>query len=491
MIVVLGYIVFGVYVICLCVIAIYCIIQFHLLFHYLRKNAPHSPIEVASDDLPMVTIQLPIFNEYFVVERLIENIIEIEYPKDKIEIQVLDDSTDDTVLLSRKLVDKYKALGFDIKLIQREDRKGYKAGALKQAMHTARGEFIAIFDADFLPKPDFLKKTIPLFQDEKVAVVQTRWGHLNQGHSLLTEVQAFQLNVHFTVEQKGRQLGNYLLQFNGTAGVWRAEAIEDAGGWEADTLTEDLDLSYRAQLKGWKIKYMEETVSPAELPAEMMGLKSQQHRWMKGGAETAKKLLPKVWGSELSLIEKVHGSIHLLGSSVFLSIFMVGVFSVPLMFVVLPTGLDPSMLKVFVISTIIIAIIYFVSNVRTAWEGRFFKLLFKSVVLLPIFLSLSMGFSFHNSIAVIQGYLGKKTPFVRTPKFDIKGISSKLRDKKYHKYSLSKIVLMEGFLSLYFLAAVLMGISIGNFSLMPLHIMLFFGYGGIFFYSVKHFSPKG
>jgi len=267
---------------------------------------------------------------------------------------VIDDSTDDSLELARAKVEEYQAQGFQIELVTRSDRTGYKAGALKAAMSKVKGEFIAIFDADFLPEKDFLRKTLPYFQNnEKLAVVQTRWGHINQGHSLLTEVQAFQLNVHFTVEQKGRQLGDYFLQFNGTAGVWRKAAIEDAGGWEADTLTEDLDLSYRAQLKGWKIMYLQDTIAPAELPSEMLGLKSQQHRWMKGGAETAKKLLPQVWASPMKFRSKVHGSIHLLGSSVFLSIFLLGIFSVPLIFVVMP--LSGTVMNLFFLSTMLLA----------------------------------------------------------------------------------------------------------------------------------------
>ena len=388
MITAISYIIFGVYLCCLLLIGVYCTIQFHLLFHYLKKNARknNEVTIIEEEDYPFVTIQLPIFNEYFVVNRLIDNIVMIDYPKDKYEIQVLDDSTDETVEMSRKKVEEYKAKGYNIELLTRTDRKGYKAGALKEAMPKAKGEFVAIFDADFLPQRDFLKKTIPLFAEENVAVVQTRWGHINQSYSLLTEVQAFQLNVHFSVEQKGRQLGNYLLQFNGTAGVWRAKAIEDGGGWEADTLTEDLDLSYRVQLKGWKIIFLEDAVSPAELPAEMMGLKSQQHRWMKGGAETAKKLLPQVWKSDLSLGKKIHGSIHLLGSSVFLSIFLVGVFSVPLLFVVFPSFLSPNMLEYFMLSTILIAIIYFTANVQHNEKNKW-KSMLKFVLYFP--------FSFH------------------------------------------------------------------------------------------------
>jgi len=492
MMVVLGNIVMLIYLTCLAVISIYCLMQFHLLLHYLTKNKSEELISepVASEDLPFVTVQLPLYNEYFVVNRLIDNITQLDYPKDRFEIQVIDDSTDESMDLAKTKVEEYQAQGYHIELVTRSDRVGYKAGALKAAMSKVRGEFIAIFDADFLPEKDFLKKTLPYFNKyEKLAVVQTRWGHINQNHSLLTKVQAFQLNVHFTVEQKGRQLADYFLQFNGTAGVWRKAAIEDAGGWEADTLTEDLDLSYRAQLKGWKIIFLQDTIAPAELPSEMLGLKSQQHRWMKGGAETAKKLLPKVWASPINFISKIHGSIHLLGSSVFLSIFLLGVFSVPLIFVVLP--FSATVMNTFLFSTLLIFIIYYTANVGKAWEGQSKLMSFvKFIFIFPIFLSLSMGLSFHNSIAVLQGYLGRKSAFIRTPKFNIKKITDKVRDKKYHNYTISKVTMMEGALSLYFLLAIIAGLTTGNLAMVPFHIMLFFGYGAIFFFTIKHLSAQ-
>ena len=489
---VLGYIVFGIYLACLIFISVYCFIQFNLLFHYRKgepevSSTPEAKEMEKKGSLPFVTIQLPMYNEYYVVERLIDNIMEIDYPKDRFEVQILDDSTDETVDLTRAKVEEYSEKGFDIRLMTRVERKGYKAGALKDATPYAKGDFIAIFDADFLPDPDFLMRTMPKFNDPKVGVVQTRWGHINQGYSILTELQAFQLNVHFTVEQKGREKGDYLLQFNGTAGLWRRQTIEDAGGWEADTLTEDLDLSYRAQLKGWKIIFLEDTVSPAELPSEMLGLKSQQHRWMKGGAETAKKLLPTVWSSDLSFMKKLHATTHLLGSTVFLSIFLVGVFSVPLLFIVNPLEIEMSLMSIFLVSTVLIAIVYYVANVRKAWEGTSkMAALFKFVVLFPTFLSLSMGLSLHNSIAVIQGYLGRKSAFVRTPKFAIKNLSDSFRKGKYHKYKISKITISEGFLALYFLYAIIAGVQLGNLSFLIFHMMLFMGYSTIFYFSIKH-----
>ncbi len=479
----------SIYLGCLVFIGIYCIIQFHLLTHYLRNRKDIDPLdgEMKLEMYPMVTVQLPMYNEYYVVERLIDNITKLDYPKHKLEIQVLDDSTDETLSLTSRKVDEYKAQGFDIKLVTRTDRKGYKAGALKEATPNAKGEFIAIFDADFLPKPDFLQRTIPYFSDPKIGVVQTRWGHINQDYSILTELQAFQLNVHFTVEQKGRAMGNFLLQFNGTAGLWRKETIEDAGGWEADTLTEDLDLSYRAQLKGWTIAFLEDTLSPAELPVEMKGLKSQQHRWMKGGAETARKLLPQVWSSELSLGKKIHATTHLLGSSVFLLVFLLGVFSVPLVFLINPLNVDLSIMSMFLLSTVLVSIVYYVANVGKAWEQRNkLKAIIKFIFIFPVFLALSMGLSLHNSLAVIQGYLGRKSAFIRTPKFDIRNISDSYKRSKYSSRNISYITVLEGLFTLYFLMAIVAGIRIGHTSFLILHVMLFLGYGSIFFLSVKH-----
>ena len=325
-----------VYVFCILLISVYCLIQVYLLILYIKnhnKNKtenPHDPINF--EVLPLVTVQLPIYNEQYVVERLIDQIARFNYPKNKLQIQVLDDSTDNTLLISQNKVAYYKNLGFDISLIHRVDRTGFKAGALKNGLRYSEAEFIAIFDADFLPNPDFLIKCLPYFKDPAIGTVQTRWEHINQNYNLLTELQAIQLNVHFTIEQTGRMQGGYFLQFNGTAGIWRKKTIEDAGGWQIDTLTEDLDLSIRAQLKGWKIKYLEAMGSPSELPVEMNGLKSQQFRWMKGGAECARKLLPKIWKSELPVAKKIHSTFHLLSSSIFVLIFFTGILTVPILF---------------------------------------------------------------------------------------------------------------------------------------------------------------
>ncbi len=486
-----GYFLLTVYVGGLFFITIFCLMQFHLLVNYKRNEKNQTAPQQKADKnfRPKVTIQLPIYNERFVVERLIDQMCKLEYPKDKLEIHVLDDSNDDTVEIVAKKVAEYQAKGFNIKQIKREDRKGFKAGALKYGMQFIDSEYIAIFDADFLPEPDFLSKTIHFFKDDKVGVVQTRWDHLNQDYSILTELQAFQLNVHFTVEQKGRYQGNFLLQFNGTAGIWRKDCIETSGGWEADTLTEDLDLSYRAQLKGWEIIYLEDVLAPAELPAEIYGLKSQQFRWMKGGAETAKKMLPQIWASDLKLIEKFHATSHLLSSSVFLFIFLVGVFSVPLVFMLGMLNVNQQFLGIFMIALLSISVIYFVANVQTAWKSEStFKKVLKFLFLFPVFLSLSMGLSFHNSVAVLQGYMGKKSAFIRTPKFNIVSLGDSFKKRKYRNTKLNMITILEGLLCLYFIVAIFFSIQSGITSMLPYHMLLALGFGTIFYFSIRHLS---
>ncbi len=491
----LAYIIVSIYIITLSYITAYCLLEFHLLYQY-KKNSPkkllkETPLEGNPKDYPFVTIQLPIYNEKYVIERLIDRVAAFDYPKDRFEIHILDDSTDETLEITKKKVEEYQAKGFTIEQIVRQERTGYKAGALRDAMPFAKGTFIAIFDADFLPRKDFLKRTIPYFRNEKVGVVQTRWDHINEHYSLLTRLQAIQLNVHFTVEQRGRAAGNYLLQFNGTAGVWRKSTIETAGGWEADTLTEDLDLSIRAQLKDWKIVYLENFDSPAELPADMNGLKSQQFRWMKGGAETAKKMLPTIWKSNLLIGQKIHATGHLLSSTVFVFIFVAGVFSVPLIFLIGFTKINTSYFAYFLTGLFSIAAIHYVSNVEgSIRKESYLKKLFKFAVLFPVFLSLSMGLSLHNTVAVLQGYLGKKSPFVRTPKFNIQGISDSFSKREYRTYKLSWTTIFEGLLAFYFLAAVLYGWQSKNTDFMLFHIMLSIGYGTIFVYTLRHLSLR-
>ncbi|MFT5103620.1 MAG: cellulose synthase/poly-beta-1,6-N-acetylglucosamine synthase-like glycosyltransferase, partial [Candidatus Latescibacterota bacterium] len=328
-----------VYSVALILIFLYALAQLNLLFNYLRSRKTCAKtcekFDLSKEDeIPYVTIQLPVYNELYVMERLLNNISLMEYQRDKLEIQVLDDSTDESFLITQNLVNKLQKSGLDIQHITRENRTGFKAGALKEGLKTAKGEFIAIFDADFLPQKDWLLRTIPYFKDPEIGVVQTRWGHINKDYSILTRVQAFALDAHFTLEQVGRNSKGHFINFNGTAGVWRHECILDAGNWEGDTLTEDLDLSYRAQLKNWKFKYLEEVETPAELPVVISAARSQQFRWNKGGAENFRKMLGRVWKNKnIPFKTKLHGTLHLLNSTMFLNILIVAILSIPMLYI--------------------------------------------------------------------------------------------------------------------------------------------------------------
>ncbi len=485
------YIIFIAYSLILIYILLYNLIQLELLVTYRKHKTQPQAIEkcqdrLVSSDLPLVTVQLPMYNEKYVAERLIDNICALHYPKEKLEIQVLDDSTDETLEISRRKVKEYRQKGFDIHLVPRKNRTGFKAGALQHGLRTAHGELIAIFDADFLPEPDFLQKTIPCFNNKNVGVVQTRWEHLNQNHSLITEVQAFQLNVHFTIEQSARCQADYMLQFNGTAGIWRKSTIEDAGGWQADTLTEDLDLSYRAQLKGWKILYREDIGAPAELPAEIFSYKSQQFRWMKGGAETARKLMPVIWHSNLPFWKKVHASAHLTASTIFLLIFSMAVLSVPMIWAINGLGIDMGYYLIFIIGVIAITFTFYQANVGNAYNQTkisYPRKIWRFLVLFPAFMALSMGLSLHNSLAVIQGYRGKKSPFIRTPKISLK--NNVYSTSGYLNGQIDKGTMWEGFFCLYFIFGVIMGLLTQNYSMIVLHIFLATGFGLIFYYSLR------
>lgn len=491
-----GYLMLLIYFVAMSGVTIYCLLQFHLLYLYKKfhKNNPkiqYRKYDSDDESVPFVTVQLPMYNEMYVAERIIEYVAAQEYPKDRFEIQVLDDSTDETVGIVAKTVAAYKAKGFNIEHIHRTNRQGFKAGALQEAMPLVKGEFIAIFDADFVPRPDFLRTTIPYFEDPKVGIVQTRWEHLNADYSILTRLQALQLNVHFTVEQAGRSYGNLLLQFNGTAGVWRKKVIGEAGGWQSDTLTEDLDLSFRAQIKGYKIQYLEKFESPAELPVEMNGLKGQQFRWNKGGAENARKLLKLVWSpNSLTMMQKIHATSQLLAYGVFLWVFIAAVSSIPLSFAFSELGISTHFLSFSVLGLFAVVGIYYTANVQAAlnrsnvpatfWDKvRFFGLFIS-------FMPISMGLSLYNAIAVIQGYMGKASAFVRTPKYGITGGQNTFSKASYVAKKISWITIMEGVMALLFATAVVVGFKTDNRAFLLFHSMLAFGFGTICYYSIKH-----
>ena len=366
-----------IYSIALILIFMYALAQLNLLFNYLssqnnNESCPEFDFS-KQDQIPFVTIQLPVFNEIYVMERLLKNIVLIDYPKDKLEIQVLDDSNDESVESTAILIETLQKEGFDIQHIRRENREGFKAGALKEGLIIAKGEYIAIFDADFLPETDWLKRTIPFFKDEKIGVVQTRWGHINRNYSILTKIQAFALDAHFTLEQVGRNSKGHFINFNGTAGVWRKTCITDAGNWEGDTLTEDLDLSYRAQLKDWKFKYLEGVETPAELPVAISAARSQQFRWNKGGAENFQKMMWRVLKSKnISFKTKIHSLLHLLNSTMFLNVLIVGILSIPMLYIKNEyehLKMYFYVMSFFVVSTIIFFICYWFMYKKTYGSG--------------------------------------------------------------------------------------------------------------------------
>ena len=486
----LSYLIIAIYCIALMLIFFYSLAQLNLLINYLgyRKRNNEAPKFNLLDpkEIPFVTIQLPIYNEEYVVERLLDNIAKIEYPKSKLEIQVLDDSTDESVIETAQRIEELRNTGLDIQHIRRENREGYKAGALKEGLKIAKGDFIAIFDADFLPDSDWLKKTVIYFKDEEIGVVQTRWGHINRDYSTLTRIQAFALDAHFTLEQVGRNAKGHFINFNGTAGIWRKECIIDAGNWEGDTLTEDLDLSYRAQLKNWKFKYLEDVETPAELPVVISAARSQQFRWNKGGAENFRKtVLSVITAKNISFKTKFHGVMHLLNSSMFLCVFLVAVLSIPMLYIKNSFGHLGWVFEVtsfFIVSTVILFICYWFTY--KSIQGSSFDNFVDYIKLFFTFFSVALGFSLHNTVAVLEGHMGKRSEFVRTPKFNINNLTDSWKGNKYLAKKLSPNMILEFVLMVYFLFGMYSAIPLNDFGLFPFHLMLFLGFGFVFFKSI-------
>lgn len=473
-----------IYAFCLVYVLVFSLSQVHLTWHYrkyLKKKIKLT--NNYSGDWPDVTVQLPVFNEKYVAERLIRSVTMLKYPG-KLDIQILDDSTDETSSIIEETV---KDLDGKISIIKRKVRNGFKAGALQNGLKYAYGDLIAVFDADFIPDPDFLVNTVPNFENSSVGMVQTRWGHLNEEYSLITQAQAFGLNAHFSVEQVGRSQSNSFINFNGTAGIWRKSCIQDAGGWQSDTLTEDLDLSYRAQMNGWDFRYLEEEISPAELPILMSAVKSQQYRWNKGAAETAKKLLWIVLKSHMKIGQKVNAFFHLLNSSVYIPLIILSILSVPALYIKHSTP-NPQISLFFNLAGIFI--LGFAGIAWFYWSSIRMTNRYKKAILFskrfPVFMSFYVGLSFHNAMAVVQGFAGKKSAFIRTPKFnvDIKK-PGKVYGNTYVKRDFSWIMIAEGFLGLYFFTALLFGIYLKDFGLVPFHLLLTTGFIWIFYLSLK------
>ncbi len=471
----------------LCVLFAFGIHGLVMLYYYHKTQNVHHIDNGLPEILPVVTIQLPLFNELYVIERLIESVCKIKYPKDKLEIQVLDDSTDETIQIAQNLVKTYQEQGFDIQYIHRTNRDGYKAGALKNALEFCKGEFVAIFDADFVPNEDFLMMTIPHFGNDKVGMVQTRWEHLNEEYSFLTRTQALNLDGHFCMEQQVRNKAGFFINFNGTAGIWRKATIFDAGNWQADTLTEDMDLSYRAQLKGWKFIYLNDVTSPAELPADINSLKAQQFRWTKGSIETGKKILPKVFRSDLPFKVKLESFVHLSSNIVFPFIVLVALLNIPI--VILKNqveGLDIyySIMSVFVIASISTFLFYMYAqrSINLDWRKR--------LLLFPVFLAGSMGLAINNSKAVFEALLNKKSGFVRTPKFKIVNNQDNWKEKKYVSKKIGGVVFIELGLALYYVVGIGISAYYMEIAAIPFQLMFLMGFGTVGYMSLKHALSK-
>jgi cellulose synthase/poly-beta-1,6-N-acetylglucosamine synthase-like glycosyltransferase len=464
----------------------YGIHRYFIIYLFLkhRKREPIPPAQFKQ--LPKVTMQLPIFNEVYVVERLLRSVSELDYPRDLLQIQVLDDSTDDTREMTAKLVDALRHRGFNVQLIHRVDRTGFKAGALAVGLDSADGEFLCILDADFVPQPDLLRRTIHFFTDPKIGMIQTRWGHLNRGYSLLTRVQAMFLDGHLLLEQTARSRSGRFFNFNGTAGLWRRTCIEEAGGWQHDTLCEDLDLSYRAQLAGWKFIFLPHVVTPAELPVDMTGFKSQQHRWTKGSIQTCKKLLPTIWRSKLPFAIKLEATGHLLSNFAYLLLACLCVLLHPS--VGGPQGgwLRTLLIDVpiFLAASVSVAVFYICAQ-RELHPRTWLK----EILFLPCLLALGIGLSLNNARAVLEALVNHKSDFTRTPKYGIERKSQRWRGCKY-KPLRSALPLAELAFALYFTYFVGFAVVHRQFLSVPFLLMFQCGFLYVAVLSLATWWPK-
>lgn len=422
---------------------------------YCYSNVDHEPIDlkrVKPANLPDVTVQLPIFNEFYVVDRLIDATLKIQWPKEKLHIQVLDDSTDETKDKVSGIVRALKAQGYRIEHLHRTDRTGHKAGALKAGMEKSESEFIAIFDADFLPAPDILIKTVPYFAEPDVGMVQTRWGHINDDYSMLTMAQSFGIDGHFVVEQVARNGGRMWMNFNGTAGIWRRQCIYDAGNWQADTLTEDFDLSYRAELAGWRFRYFTDIVNPAELPSTIASFKSQQFRWCKGSIQTAVKLVPRILRSSFSKKIKAEAITHLLNYSVHPLMVINILLSLPLLLVDRWTS--------FKLNSVSIAVLFFAATVLSLStlgptffyiysQRELYKNWKRRIIWIPILMMIGTGIAISNTKAFIEALMGKKSAFMRTPKYRIESKKDVVKERAMYRQPLDTLVFSELLMGIY------------------------------------------
>ena len=470
------------YLVILLALAVYGFHRSLLVFLYYRHRDGQPQANGRYDELPAVTVQLPLFNEMYVVERLLDSVAGIRYPRDRFQIQVLDDSTDETQdICLRKIASlKRHQPDLEIEYVRRTDRTGFKAGALENGLRTAKGELVLIFDADFLPKPDILEATVNYFVDPAVAVVQCRWEHINRDFSALTEAQALMLNGHFIMEHAARNRSGRFFNFNGTAGLWRRAAIVDAGGWHHDTLTEDMDLSYRAQLRGWRFVYLPEIDAPAELPVEMSAFKAQQFRWAKGSIQVARKLLPRIMRSHATVAQKIEAFFHLTNNFAYPLLLLLSLLLLPNLIVRTTHGLREVLIidiPLFFGTTLSIASFYLASEREIArLRGDLLRTPWSTLRRLPLVLSLGIGLCVNQTRAVIEAMLGRETEFVRTPKHGIRGKLESWSGKRY-RAARSLTPAAELLMAGYFMVAVEVAIEHGHYISVPFLLLFLFGFG--------------
>ncbi len=459
----------------------------YFIVYLFLKNRKRVPQPLSHyGQLPVITVQLPLFNEIYVVERLLKSVSELDYPRELLQIQVLDDSTDETQEVTASCVRRLQERGFDVELIHRTNRVGYKAGALEEGLATARGDFVCILDADFVPQPELLKSTVHFFTDPKVGMIQTRWGHINRGYSLLTRVQAMFLDGHLLLEQVARSRSGRFFNFNGTAGLWRKSCILESGGWQHDTLTEDLDLSYRAQLEGWKFVFLTDVVTPAELPVDMNGFKSQQHRWTKGSIQTCKKLLPRIWRSNLPLPIKIEATGHLTSNFAYLLLACLCILLHP------STGGPQSGwlriflfdVPIFLTASVSVAVFYICAQ-RELHPRTWMK----EILLLPALIALGVGLSINNARAVLEAIFNHQSEFKRTPKYGIENKAQAWRSCRYMPLK-SLLPLIEIGFAIYFSYFVWHAFMHGQYFTLPFLIIFQVGFLYVALCSLAQWLPR-
>jgi cellulose synthase/poly-beta-1,6-N-acetylglucosamine synthase-like glycosyltransferase len=463
----------GLYFLTLVILAVFGLHRYIMVFLYYKYRDQRALPMPLPERLPRVTVQLPLYNEMYVVDRLLDSVCRIRYPRELMEIQILDDSTDDTVAMVQAAADRYRALGFDIQHLHRDDRRGYKAGALEEGLKVAKGEFILIFDADFVAPPDILEKTLGHFADPEVGMVQGRWGHINRDYSMLTQVQSILLDGHFILEHGGRNRAGRFFNFNGTAGVWRRQAIVDGGGWQHDTLTEDLDLSYRTQMKGWRFVYLQDVVSPAEIPVEMNAFKTQQFRWAKGSIQTCLKLLPRILASPLSPEVKTEAAFHLGANFAYPLMILLALLMFPAMVIRYNMGWYEMMIvdiPLFLGATMSVCSFYVMSQREVfgeTWKSR--------LRYLPAVLSVGIGLSVSNAKGVMEAIFGIESEFTRTPKYGVEEIGDDWRQKRY-RGNVTLLPFVELLLGLYFTIMMYYAASNGIYGTLPFIVLFQAGF---------------